>query len=119
MAAVVPLFASYLQVLMITVLQILFVLVLIILVVLLVFQTRRTEGFLLPENYRELLLDYVRFYANLDEEGKKHFEERLQKFLSAVKITGANAEVEDLDTILIGAAAVIPVFYIRDWEYVN
>ena len=42
-----------------------------------------------------------------------------QNFLSAVKITGANAEVEDLDRVLIGAAAVIPVYYIPDWEYVN
>ncbi|RYZ26559.1 MAG: peptidase, partial [Chitinophagaceae bacterium] len=50
---------------------------------------------------------------------KKVFEDRLQKFLTAVKITGANAEVEDLDRILIGAAAIIPVYYIRDWEYVN
>jgi Mlc titration factor MtfA (ptsG expression regulator) len=114
-----PLFGRYLQPLMIAVLQILFVLVLIILVILLVFQSRRPAVFLLPENSRELLLDYVPFYVALDEGGRLHFEERMQKFLSSVKITGANAEVEDLDLVLIGAAAVIPVYYIRDWEYVN
>ena len=37
----------------------------------------------------------------------------------ATKITGANAVIEDLDRVLIGAAAVIPVYYINDWEYVN
>jgi Mlc titration factor MtfA (ptsG expression regulator) len=39
--------------------------------------------------------------------------------LLATKITGANAVIEDLDRVLIGAAAVIPVYYINDWEYVN
>jgi len=102
-----------------TVLQIFFVLVLIILVILLVFQRRRTETFSLPANYMDLLYDYVKFYADLDEEGKKNFEGRFQKFLSAVKITGANAEVEDLDRVLIGAAAIIPVYFIPDWEYIN
>ena len=104
---------------MITVLQIFFVLGLIILIILLVFKPRQVATFAWPENYKELLNDYVSFYAALPEEGKNRFEDRLQKFLSAVKITGANAEVEDLDQILIGAAAVIPVYYIPDWEYVN
>lgn len=102
-----------------TVFQILFVLAIIVIIILLVFQPGREEIFALPDNYGELLTDYVRFYAALDEEGKKRFEDRFQKFLSAVKITGANAEVEDLDLILIGAAAVIPVYHIPDWEYVN
>jgi Mlc titration factor MtfA (ptsG expression regulator) len=109
----------YLQPQMVLVLQISFVLILIILIILLVFKPRQSIISELPHNYQELLNDYVSFYANLDEDGKKGFEERLEKFLSAVKITGANAEVEDLDRILISAAAVIPVYYIRDWEYIN
>lgn len=104
---------------MATVLQIIFVLTLIILIILLVFQPKRSAATVLPENYQELLQDYVRFYARLEAEGKKLFEEKLRKFLSAVKITGANAAVEDLDTLLIGAAAVIPVYHIPDWEYIN
>jgi Mlc titration factor MtfA (ptsG expression regulator) len=104
---------------MITALQILFALAIVILIILFVFQPRRKEGFDLPENYQELLNDYVRFYLNLDDAGKKRFEDKFCKFLSSVKITGANAEVEDLDKILIGAASVIPTYYIPDWEYVN
>lgn len=104
---------------MITVLQILFVLFLVVLIILLVFKPRRMELMALPAHYRDILLDYVPLYANLDEEEKKQFENRLQKFLTAVKITGANAEVEDLDRVLIGAAALIPVQFIPDWEYVN
>jgi Mlc titration factor MtfA (ptsG expression regulator) len=104
---------------MVTVLQIFFALFLIILIIFFVFQPRRIKTFAWPENYRDLLNDYVMFYMNLNDEGKKLFEDKFQKFLSAVKITGANAEIEDIDRVLIGAAAVIPVYYISDWEYVN
>lgn len=104
---------------MVTVLQIGFVLLLIILIILLVFKPQQAAGYTMPDNYAALLNDYVRFYSALDEAGKGRFDERLQKFLSAVTITGANADVEDLDRILIGAAAVIPVYHIPDWEYVN
>lgn len=104
---------------MVTVLQIFFALLLVLIIIFLVFQPRRKQVFTWPDNYQDLLNDYVRFYAELDEEGKKHFENKFQQFLSAVKITGANAEVENLDRVLIGAAAVIPVFFIPDWEYVN
>lgn len=104
---------------MIVFLQIFFSLLIIILIILFVFQPRRKEGYALPENYQDILIDYVRFYSNLTEENQKRFDDKLRKFLSSVKITGANAEVEDLDRLLIGAAAVIPTFYIHDWEYVN
>src|SRR5687768_647357 len=104
---------------MITVLQILFALLVIILIIVFVFQPRRTKTIAWPDNYQDLLNDYVQFYSNLDDEGKKRFEDKFQKVLSAVKITGANAEAEDLDRVLIGAAAVIPVYFIPDWEYIN
>jgi MtfA peptidase len=104
---------------MITALQILFTLVIIVLLILFVFKPRRKEAFDLPLNYQELLNDYVLFYAMLPDAEKKKFDARFEKFLSSVRITGANAEAEDLDRILIGAAAIIPVYYIPDWEYVN
>lgn len=104
---------------MVTVLQIFFVLMLIILIILFVFKPRRVETFALPDDFRDVLNDYVPFYSQLDEDGRKQFDNKLQKFVASVKITGANAEVEDLDRILIGAAAVIPVYFIPDWEYIN
>ncbi|SHF93898.1 M90 family metallopeptidase [Flavisolibacter ginsengisoli] len=104
---------------MITFLQIFFALLIIILIILFVFRPRRKDMIAWPEDYRDTLNDYVSFYANLDEEGKKQFEDKFEKFLLATKITGANAVIEDLDRVLIGAAAVIPVYYINDWEYVN
>jgi len=104
---------------MITVLQILVVLLFIVIFIMVVFKQRRQNSFQLPENYKYLLQDYVTFYNNLPEDEQKHFHDRLEKFYAAVKITGVNAEVEDLDRVLIGAAAIIPVYYIKDWEYVH
>jgi Mlc titration factor MtfA (ptsG expression regulator) len=105
---------------MVTVLQILFALGLIIIIILFVFRMRSAkETILLPENYRELLSDYVKFYRQLDEEGKKMFEKRVDHFLSTVQITGVNAIAEDLDRLLIAAGAIIPVYAIPDWQYVN
>ena len=104
---------------MITALQIFGTLVIIILLILFVFKPRRKDNFNLPLNYQELLNDYVFFYAKLSEADKNKFDLRFEKFLLSVHINGANAEVEDLDRVLIGAAAIIPVYNIPDWEYVN
>lgn len=105
---------------MVTVFQIFFVFVLIVIIILFVFSIRReNETSPLPENYRELLNDYVKFYQQLNDEGKESFEERIEHFLSAVQITGVNAVVEDIDRLLIAAGAIIPVYAIHDWQYVN
>lgn len=104
---------------MVTLLQTAFVLLLIIIIILFVFRQRLSPPAPVPEHYYDLLHDYVPFYNNLDEEGQKGFREKMQRFLSAVKIVGVNADVEDLDRVLIAAGAVIPVYHIRDWEYIN
>ncbi len=93
---------------------------LIVLVILFVFRISIVKPIVfLPENYRELLTDYVKFYRQLGEEAKQRFEKRVEHFLSAVKITGVNAVVEDLDKLLIASGAIIPVFAIPDWQYIN
>ena len=105
---------------MFTVGQIIIGLVLIVLIILFVFRISIVKEVVwLPENYRELLNGYVKFYRQLDEEAKVKFEKRAEHFLSAVKITGVNAVIEDLDRLLIASGAIIPVFYITDWQYIN
>lgn len=105
---------------MVLILQIFFVLLLIIIIILFVFRIARTKKpFSLPENSEELLQDYVKYYRQLDEQGRAAFKKRVEQFLSSVRITGVNAIVEDMDRLLIGAAAVIPVYHIPDWQYVN
>src|SRR5258706_11068559 len=104
----------------VTVIQIFFVLALVLLIIVVAFKIRKTKEITaLPENYRELLNDYVKFYRQLDEEGKEKFEKRVEQFLSAVQITGINAVVEDIDRLLIAAGAIIPVYAIPDWQYIN
>ncbi len=105
---------------MFTIWQGLIGLVLILLIILFVFRISIGKDIvLLPDNYRELLTDYVQFYRHLDEEAKERFEKRIEHFLSAVKITGVNAVAEDLDRLLIASGAIIPVFAITDWQYIN
>ena len=105
---------------MIAVLQIFFVLGLIVVIILLVFKPRRHhEVQPLPENLAGLLGDYVEFYRDLTDDRKTSFVARVEHFLSTVRITGVNAIVEDIDMVLIGAAAIIPVFSFTDWQYVN
>ncbi|NJO24673.1 MAG: zinc-dependent peptidase [Bacteroidia bacterium] len=92
----------------------------IIIIILAVFSRRKADATIpLPENYRELLNDYVKFYSQLDAAEKEQFEKRVEDFLAAVKITGVNAAAEDLDLLLIASGAVIPVFRIPDWQYIN
>ena len=105
---------------LVTVFQILFAFLLIVIIILFVFRiSRPKQNFVMPENYKGILHDYVKFYRQLDEKGKEAFEKRVEHFLSSVKITGVNAVVEDIDLILIAAGAIIPVYNITDWQYIN
>jgi len=60
---------------------------LIVLIILFVFRISIAKvNVILPENFRELLNDYVRFYRQLNEEAQLKFEKRIEHFLSAIKI---------------------------------
>jgi Mlc titration factor MtfA (ptsG expression regulator) len=104
---------------MVIVLQIFFVLVFLVLLILFVYRPRRVRGVALKPEQMKPLLTHVKFYQGLNEEGKKIFEEKIQKFLHDVRITGVSTNVEDIDRILIGSGAIIPVYSFRDWEYTN
>jgi len=68
---------------------------------------------------RETLQKHVLFYQKLSPEEKLRFEVSLQKFLQKVRITGIQTIVEDLDKVFVAAAAIIPIFAFKDWEYRN
>jgi MtfA peptidase len=95
------------------------VVLIVVFVLLLLGSRRRLKPIPLPENYRDILEEYVSFYRNLDAEGKTRFEERMKKFLSQVRLTGVGTEVEGLDRVFIAASAVIPLFHFPNWEYIN
>ena len=106
---------------MVTILQVIFVLAVIVLLILLVLRPWKSarEIVPLPEHFKYLMNDHVLFYRQLDEEGKKLFEKKVEKFLSDVRITGVRTEVADIDKVLIGASAIIPIYAFSDWEYIN
>ena len=105
---------------MVIALQIFFVLILLVLLILFVYRPRKIKGIVLrPDQFRPVLNENVKFYQRLDKDGKKIFEEKVQKFLHDVRITGITTTVEDIDRILIAAGAIIPVYSFRDWEYTN
>ena len=73
----------------------------------------------IPDNYRSILSEHVPFYQQLDEDRKDEFENRVQHFLATTRITGVKTTVEDIDSVLIAASAVIPIFNFPGWEYLN
>lgn len=73
----------------------------------------------LPGYIALILQEHVLFYQKLNESEKDRFARRVNRFLLKVKVTGVNTTVEDLDRVLIGASAVIPIFRFPDWEYTN
>ncbi len=74
---------------------------------------------LLQNNDRNILLQYVPFYTELNANERANFEQRIHRFLSSVKITGVNTDIERLDELFIAASAIIPVFSFDNWEYMN
>lgn len=68
---------------------------------------------------KKILEEHVEFYQELNAEEKLRFEESVRKFLGRVKITGVNTKVEDMDAVFVAAAAVIPIFHFKDWQYRN
>lgn len=73
----------------------------------------------IPLQYKIILSEQVPFYRDLGTDKKRLFENRMQQFLSTVKITGVKTVVEDLDIVLIAASAIIPIFNFPEWEYIN
>lgn len=68
---------------------------------------------------KQVLEKYVSFYRKLDRSEKEEFVDRLRYFLANTRITAVNTRLENEDLVLIGAAAVIPIFGFKHWEYRN
>jgi Mlc titration factor MtfA (ptsG expression regulator) len=67
----------------------------------------------------KILQEHVLFYQKLREDEKNEFEQRMHSFLQKVKITGIETSIDDTDRVFVGAAAIIPIFAFKDWEYHN
>lgn len=92
---------------------------LLLIILFFIFYKKPQKEISLPENFRELLTEYVSYYKHLNEKNKSRFEEKVKTFLSYVRIHGINTEVEDIDKLLVAASAVIPIFGFEKWKYYN
>jgi Mlc titration factor MtfA (ptsG expression regulator) len=84
-----------------------------------IFRKRKTSPSILTVEDKKMLLANVDFYAALDTDKRKTFEDKLAHFLGKINIEGIGTEITPLDRILVGASAVIPILGFDDWEYRN
>lgn len=80
---------------------------------------KRIRNFKMPAGTKQLLLEHVPFYRNLNDEQKLVFGTRIKDFLQHVTITGVGTVVEDIDRILIASGAIIVIFGFPNWRYNN
>lgn len=73
----------------------------------------------LNSNYQQLLQQHVAYYQKLNAASKKRFENLIADFIQNVRIEGVGLEVSDLDSVLVAASAVIPIFGYQEWRYTN
>ncbi|WP_281614392.1 zinc-dependent peptidase [Flammeovirga sp. SubArs3] len=69
--------------------------------------------------WRSILKEHVVYYNELPKEKQDNFEQRVLHFLDNIKITPIETEIEDLDRLLVGCSAIIPIFGYPKWEYPN
>ena len=72
-----------------------------------------------PTAWRKILKRYVVFYNSISKEKQKKFEQNVQIFLSEIRITGIQTDIDDKVRVLVAASAIIPIFGFEEWEYDN
>jgi Mlc titration factor MtfA (ptsG expression regulator) len=72
-----------------------------------------------PKHWHQLLLKNVLFYKKLNTDEQKVFCFKMVSFLNDTNIEAIHFDLEELDTLLIAASAVIPVFRFPKWNYTN
>lgn len=74
----------------------------------------------IPDFWHNDLLHHVRFYKKLSSVADQTlFREKMQQFLSETHVEAVHFELEPLDTLLVAASAVIPVFCFDNFQYTN
>lgn len=71
------------------------------------------------EEWLYILNERVSFYRELLPKQQQQFQSDFLDFLNSVSIKGVQCEVDDVDRVLIGASATIPLFGFPDSTYPN
>ncbi len=82
-------------------------------------KSRLKKGLTFLPIWRDILVERVQFYNKLDTAQRARFESDLLRFLNETTITGVKCKVDDVDKVLVGASAVIPLFGFDNWGYPN
>jgi len=72
-----------------------------------------------PKRWIPIVDKEVLFYRKLSSANKVVFRKRMMAFLARVNVEAVGFEITDLDTVLVAASAIIPVFNFPDWEFNN
>jgi len=101
-------------------------LTLLLLVILYIFLNpkKKKKEFLLkevvvPEHWHKILNKKILFYQKLSADEQKVFCTKMARFLEKTTIEAIHFKIEELDTLLIAASAIIPVFRFTNWHYTN
>ncbi len=70
-------------------------------------------------DFRNILLEDVSFFQDLEDAEKTRFEIEVNNFLSRVTVEFIGLEENDQDKVLIAASAIIPIFNFGNWQYPN
>ncbi|WP_397446557.1 zinc-dependent peptidase [Polaribacter sp. R77954] len=74
---------------------------------------------LIPEHWHQILVEHILFYKKLTKNEQQLFKAKMVRFLENTTIEAIHFELEELDTLFIGASAIIPVFRFPNWNYCN
>lgn len=70
-----------------------------------------------PAEWEVVLQQEVLFFRVLPDDDKRRFRRELQVFLGEKLITGIGTDLDVKTRVLVGAAAVIPIFGFPEWEW--
>lgn len=82
-------------------------------------KTLPLEKVIIPDHWHQILVQNILFYQKLTKSEQQLFCAKMVRFLDTTTIEAIHFELEELDTLLIAASAVIPVFRFPNWHYSN
>ena len=77
------------------------------------------EKVVIPDHWHQILVQNILFYQKLIKSEQQLFCAKMVRFLDTTTIEAIHFELEELDTLLIAASVVIPVFRFPNWNYSN